>query len=153
MLFCGFSDPRAGRARLPKELKQRIASAGPLKEADERQPHAPGAAAAVKELTEYCAGKRRRLTMPIRLYGSSFQKEVWNVLLRLPYGGTTSYGRIAAEIGRPGSARAVGTAVGMNPLSIIVPCHRVLPASGALGNYGGGVEKKDLLLRLEGAHI
>ena len=85
--------------------------------------------------------------------GTPFQKEVWAELRRIPLGTTTSYGELAAKIGRPKSSRAVGMANGSNPVGIVVPCHRVIGASGALTGYGGGIDRKRWLLEHEGAHL
>ncbi len=104
---------------------------------------------AKRELEEYFAGKRRAFTFPIELDGTDFQRAVWNELLKIPYGGTSSYGRVAAAIGRPRAARAVGMACNRNPLMIVVPCHRVLGADGSLTGYAGGLDVKARLLSLE----
>lgn len=107
-------------------------------------------AAAAEQLTEYFAGERTAFDLPTAAAGSPMQQEVWDALCRIPYGTTTSYGALAAELGMsPGAARAVGTANGRNPISIIVPCHRVVGASGALTGYAGGLEAKRRLLVLE----
>lgn len=102
------------------------------------------------QLTEYFAGERKEFDLPLRLDGSPFQLQVWNALLEIPYGATTSYGEIARRVGREGAARAVGLANGQNPIAVIVPCHRVIGADGSLTGYGGGLERKQLLLGLEG---
>ena len=104
------------------------------------------------QLDEYFSGTRKHFQLPIRLYGSEFQKAVWQQLQQIPYGETTTYGCIAAKLNQKG-AQAVGTAVGKNPLPIIIPCHRVLPHSGKLGNFSmkGGPAIKAFLLDLEGA--
>ena len=87
--------------------------------------------------------------MPLDMRGTAFQRQVWEALLTIPYGETRSYGEIAAAIGAPTASRAVGAANGSNPVSIIVPCHRVIGANGRLTGYGGGVHRKDALLALE----
>lgn len=102
------------------------------------------------ELDEYFAGKREKFTVNYELRGTDFQKSVWAALEEIPYGSAMTYGEIAAELNNAKASRAVGSAVGKNPVSIIVPCHRVLPASGGVGNYGGGVPNKNALLTLEG---
>ncbi len=108
-------------------------------------------AQAEQELTEYFAGARQRFTVPLRLAGSVFQQQVWQALCEIPFGQTISYGQLALALGlSPGHARAVGSAVGRNPISVIVPCHRVLGANGALTGYAGGADRKQALLRLEG---
>lgn len=106
---------------------------------------------AAQELAEYFAGTRQRFTVPLRLAGTAFQQQVWQALCEIPYGQTISYGQLALGLGLPpGHARAVGSAVGRNPISVIVPCHRVLGAKGALTGYAGGTDRKQALLRLEG---
>ena len=106
---------------------------------------------AAAQLEDYFAGRRDDFDMPLDLsHGTQFQQAVWQALLRIPRGGTTSYGRLGAEIGKPAAVRAVGAAVGRNPISVVVPCHRVLGADGSLTGYAGGLERKSRLLRLEG---
>jgi methylated-DNA-[protein]-cysteine S-methyltransferase len=104
---------------------------------------------AARQLAEYFARSRRAFELPLDLRGTRFQLAVWNALLRIPYGETRSYGRLAVELGHAGAARAVGTANGSNPVAIVVPCHRVIAAGGGLGGYGGGIERKRFLLDLE----
>lgn len=106
-------------------------------------------AAARAQLDEYFAGERLDFNVKLDLRGSDFQRKVWDALLTIPYGETRSYGEIAKQIGRPDRARAVGAANGQNPVSIIVPCHRVIGADGSLTGYGGGLHRKRLLLDLE----
>lgn len=106
------------------------------------------------QLDDYFAGRRRAFTLPLDLrQGTPFQQSVWQALSQIPCGDSLSYGELAARIGRPAAVRAVGAAVGRNPLSIVVPCHRVLGARGALTGYAGGLERKIALLRLEGVLI
>jgi methylated-DNA-[protein]-cysteine S-methyltransferase len=106
---------------------------------------------AAAELAEYFAGRRDTFTVPVRFAGSPFQQRVWQALLAIPCGATASYGELARTLGLPPThARAVGGAVGRNPLSVIVPCHRVLGSAGALTGYAGGIERKRALLRREG---
>lgn len=106
---------------------------------------------AALELAEYFAGKRDAFTVPVRFAGSPFQQRVWHALQAIPCGATASYGELAGALGLPPThARAVGGAVGRNPLSVIVPCHRVLGTAGALTGYAGGIERKRALLRREG---
>lgn len=111
----------------------------------------------VRELREYFAGERRRFTLPLAPAGSEFQRRVWAALREIPYGGTMSYAALAARLGRPRAARAVGQANRRNPLPILIPCHRVLAADGGLGGYlGSGADRDGLaikrwLLRLEAA--
>ena len=104
-----------------------------------------------EQLDEYFAGTRQHFDFPLRLEGPAFDRAVWDALLEIPYGTTVSYGEIAARIGRPGRARAVGAANARNPIAIVVPCHRVVGANGALTGYGGGLDRKRDLLALEGA--
>ena len=104
---------------------------------------------AQKELAEYFEGKRRTFDLPLAFAGTDFQKSVWQALQKIGYGETVSYGELARRIGRPKAVRAVGVAVGENPFSIIVPCHRIVGADGSLTGYGGGFEAKKFLLGLE----
>lgn len=103
-----------------------------------------------KELSEYFAGKRKVFTVPLSLSGTGFRLKVWKALTDIPYGETRSYADIAKAVGSPKSCRAVGGANHHNPVSIIVPCHRVIGADGTLTGYGGGLEIKEYLLKLEG---
>ena len=105
---------------------------------------------AVEQLTEYGAGNLKEFDLPLRPVGTRFQMEVWEALTSIPFGITTSYGVVADAIGRPGSGRAVGSAVGSNPIAIVIPCHRVIGADGALTGFGGGLDNKVALLRREG---
>jgi methylated-DNA-[protein]-cysteine S-methyltransferase len=105
------------------------------------------------QLAEFLDGRRRDFTLPTALVGDPFQLGVWDRLRAIPYGETTTYGALATELGDRNLARRVGGAVGRNPLSIIVPCHRVVGAGGALIGYAGGLERKLLLLELEGAPV
>lgn len=109
-------------------------------------------ARAVAQLDEYFAGVRREFNLPTDVSGTEFQKRVWRELSRIPYGKTFSYRDIAKRIGKEKATRAVGTANGRNPLSILVPCHRVIAADGSLGGYAGGLEIKIKLLELERGH-
>jgi methylated-DNA-[protein]-cysteine S-methyltransferase len=118
---------RAGRAR---------PDAGPFREVTE-------------QLSEYWAGDRREFDVPLSLIGTPFQERVWEALKQIPYGKTISYRTLAERVGAPRAARAVGAANGRNPVSIIVPCHRVIGAGGALVGYGWGLERKRVLLDLE----
>jgi methylated-DNA-[protein]-cysteine S-methyltransferase len=108
---------------------------------------------AVEQLDAYFAGELTEFDVAMRLDGTDFQKRVWNALVDIPYGETTSYGELAERVGRPGAARAVGLANGHNPIAIIVPCHRVIGANGSLTGYGGGLERKQALLGLEGGQL
>ena len=102
-----------------------------------------------KQLLEYFAGERRKFTVPLAPDGTPFQRTVWEALLTIPYGETGSYGEIAKRIGNEKAARAVGMANNRNPIPIIIPCHRVVGASGALTGYAGGILLKEKLLLLE----
>jgi methylated-DNA-[protein]-cysteine S-methyltransferase len=108
---------------------------------------------AAAQLRAYFAGERARFELPIDLLGTPFQRRVWQALLEIDSGATLSYGAIAARIGAPTAARAVGAAVGRNPISVIVPCHRVLGNGGALTGYAGGLPRKVALLELERANL
>jgi methylated-DNA-[protein]-cysteine S-methyltransferase len=105
------------------------------------------------QLQEYFAGERREFELELAPSGSPFQLHVWRALRAIPYGQTASYGEIAAAVGQPGAARAVGGANNRNPIAIVVPCHRVIGAGGTLVGYGGGLDRKRRLLALEaGVH-
>jgi methylated-DNA-[protein]-cysteine S-methyltransferase len=101
------------------------------------------------ELIDYLAGRRKAFTLPMDLHGTAFQQAVWKVLQNIPYGQTVSYTEIAEQIQKPNAVRAVGTAIGANPVLITVPCHRVIAKSGKLTGYRGGLEMKEQLLWLE----
>jgi methylated-DNA-[protein]-cysteine S-methyltransferase len=101
------------------------------------------------QLAEYFAGGRTSFELPLHLTGSAFQRRVWQALLEIPHGTTTSYGALADHIGAAGAARAVGLANGQNPIALIVPCHRVIGANGSLTGYGGGLPTKKWLLTHE----
>ena len=104
---------------------------------------------AAEELAEYFAGQRRSFDLPLAPQGTAFQQAVWRGLAEIPYGHTLSYGQLAAALGVPGAARAVGNAAGKNPLLIVIPCHRLV-AAGGLGGFFCGLEIKQMLLKLEG---
>lgn len=104
-----------------------------------------------REVHEYFAGQRRTFTLPLAANGSAFQQRVWVELAAIPFGQTCNYGQLAANLGQPGAARAVGGAIGSNPRALLVPCHRVIGANGALGGFAFGVAIKQQLLRHEGA--
>ncbi|MGV9992422.1 methylated-DNA--[protein]-cysteine S-methyltransferase [Streptomyces sp. NPDC003374] len=106
-------------------------------------------AAAKEQLSAYFAGELRTFTIPLRLRGTPFQLKVWEQLRAIPYGETRSYGQLAHALGNPGASRAVGLANGRNPIGIIVPCHRVVGATGSLTGYGGGLPRKRRLLDFE----
>ena len=102
------------------------------------------------QLMEYLAGKRKEWNLPFSLTGSPFQLAVWYACKDIPYGSACTYGQLAAMAGYSGAAQSVGRAMAANPLPLVIPCHRVLPASGGIGCYGGGADLKEKLLRLEG---
>ncbi|MFI0806848.1 methylated-DNA--[protein]-cysteine S-methyltransferase [Streptomyces echinatus] len=106
-------------------------------------------AAAEEQLSAYFAGESKEFTLELRLQGTPFQRRVWEQLTRIPYGETRSYGQLAEALGNPKASRAVGLANGKNPIGIIVPCHRVIGASGDLTGYGGGLDRKRRLLDFE----
>ena len=106
-----------------------------------------------KQLDEYFAGKREAFTIPLDIRGTDFQKRCWQELLKIPYGQTRSYRQIAEAVGNRNAVRAVGLANGQNPIAIVVPCHRVIASDGTLCGYGGGLDLKEELLRLEGARL
>ena len=109
----------------------------------------PDFTAVREQIGEYFAGTRRHFELPVAPVGTAFQQHVWATLCRIPFGQTWSYGELAARVGRAGAARAVGHANARNPMSLVVPCHRVVGADGRLTGYGGGVERKRFLLDLE----
>ena len=136
-----FSDPARLEAQLRRVRRRLAATLVPGREAP--------IADAEAQLKEYFAGRRRHFDLPLLPAGTIMQRQVWETLLRIPYGETWSYGQVAAVIGRPQAARPVGQAVGANPISIIVPCHRVIGSNGTLTGYGGGMWRKQRLLALE----
>lgn len=126
----------------------------PALEADSGEPaehDADAARPAVAALAAWFDDADMALDFPLAPRGTAFQQRVWERLLAIPPGSTVSYGEVALDIGRPGAARAVGGAVGSNPISIVVPCHRVIAADGSLGGYASGLDRKRWLLRHEGA--
>jgi methylated-DNA-[protein]-cysteine S-methyltransferase len=114
--------------------------------ADDRQ---PVLVETQRQLSEYFSGKRKTFSITLEMRGTRFQKDVWEALLAIPFGETTSYGQLATQLGNPRATRAVGAANGRNPLSIVVPCHRVIGSSGKLTGFAGGLEVKEHLLALE----
>lgn len=107
----------------------------------------------VQQIKEYFAKKRTTFSIPIHFKGTPFQEEVWKTLLNISYGETQSYSQIAQAIGHPLAVRAVGSAVGKNPIMIIIPCHRIISKDGGLGGFGGGLPLKIKLLAIEGIHF
>lgn len=102
-----------------------------------------------RQLDEYFSGNRKAFTIPLHLVGTDFQQQVWNELLNIPYGATTSYKEIAQSIGKPKAVRAVAGAIGANGISILIPCHRVVGSDNSLTGYAGGLEAKKMLLQIE----
>jgi O-6-methylguanine DNA methyltransferase len=119
----------------------------------ERDPAFPLLLRAEQQLTAYFEGRRRSFSLPLAPVGTPFQRRVWSELQRIPYGDTVSYSELARRSGRPRAIRAAGAANGKNPISIVIPCHRVVGKDGSLVDYGGGLEKKAALLELEGALV
>jgi len=115
-----------------------------------QQPSAPVERLA-RQLEDYFGGKRTPFDVPLLAHGTELQRAVWAELTKVPYGTTITYGDLAAKLGRPRAARAVGQAVGANPIPIVIPCHRVLPAAGGVGGFGPGPDWKRRLLSLENA--
>jgi methylated-DNA-[protein]-cysteine S-methyltransferase len=115
------------------------------------QPEQLHLAQAAHEFGEYFAGQRQVFNVPLDPFGTAFQQAVWQLLLKLPLGRLSTYGALAAQLGKPSAARAVGAAVGRNPIGIIVPCHRIIGRDGSLTGYAGGLHRKQALLQLEGA--
>lgn len=132
------------RVHFGRSLDPRVADRG------ERTRDPKALAGVASQLAEYGAGNLKDFELVLRPLGTEFQRQVWSALADIPYGTTTSYGKIAAEVGRPKGSRAVGMAVGSNPIGIVIPCHRVIGANGSLTGFGGGLDNKVALLRLEG---
>ena len=140
------------RPRLSAELEDLAAAVGPVEPVGTIEPATPATAlldAAERQLTDYFNQTRTAFDLPLHAPGTDFQQAVWNELLRIPPGTTTTYGAIAEKLHRPGAQRAVGAANGANRISIVIPCHRVIDANGKLHGYGGGIARKRALLELE----
>lgn len=105
------------------------------------------------QLERYFAGELREFDLPLAPVGTDFQRSVWDALRRIGYGQTASYGQIAAAVGNPGAVRAVGSAVGANPIPVIIPCHRIIRADGSIGGFALGLDAKRLLLNIEGIRL
>lgn len=140
--LCYIGTPNAPFGELEAWVNKRLPSHVMIEEADILQPHAV-------ELMGYLKERRRDFALPIDLHGTPFQQIVWKALQEIPYGRTVSYSEIAERIEKPNAVRAVGTAIGANPVLIIVPCHRVIAKSGKLGGFRAGLEMKEQLLELE----
>jgi AraC family transcriptional regulator of adaptative response/methylated-DNA-[protein]-cysteine methyltransferase len=151
--LCEFAE-RGGEERIVARLEQRLGrrvgapeTGGEPPEGSSPQDRLLGLLEA--QLADYFAGTLRTFDLPLDLAGTPWQRRVWSALLEIPYGATTSYGGLAARLGKPGGSRAVGRANGENPVAIAVPCHRVIQADGGLRGYGGGLHRKRWLLDLE----
>ena len=115
----------------------------------EKAPKQPVLREAARQLDEYFKGKRQDFDLPLAPKGTEFQRAVWKKLAQIGFGSTKTYGEIAGKLGRPAASRAVGAATGRNPISIVIPCHRVLASNGKLTGYAGGLARKESLLRIE----
>jgi len=150
-VFIGGSDEGVHRIDFLRDGRDEVHFIDRL-EADAGEPaehDAERARPAATQLREYFAGEREAFDLPLALRGTDFQRAVWDALLGIPYGHTSTYGAVARRLGRPAASRAVGASVGRNPVAVVVPCHRVLGANGALTGYAGGIDRKRGLLSLE----
>jgi methylated-DNA-[protein]-cysteine S-methyltransferase len=138
------SDEALVEIRWQSDKPQRVRPEEPVEDANH-----PVLEKSEQQLNEYFAGKRKSFSIPLDMQGTPFQKNVWEALLAIPFGETRSYGDLAKLLGNPNATRAVGAANGRNPLPIIVPCHRVIGSSGKLTGFGGGLDTKARLLKLE----
>jgi O-6-methylguanine DNA methyltransferase len=141
LCFLEFTDPKRLEMQT-RRLKNRL-------RAEVVEAHHPLLDELVRQLEQYFAGERRDFDLPLSYPGTHFQQRVWSALLEIPYGQTRSYQAMAYRVGSPDAVRAVGQANGMNPIAIVIPCHRVINSNGALGGYGGGLPRKQQLLDLE----
>lgn len=141
VIYLGFADHE-----FRDSLMAKVARLGPV-----AGPGARAVARLKEQLEAYAAGRRKAFDVPFRLHGSPFEQRVWEALQRIPFGETRWYGQLAVDLGDRNLSRAVGRANGANPVSILVPCHRVIGANGMLTGYAGGLARKEQLLRLEGA--
>ncbi len=147
LLLVGESDPAGFRLTgLYMDEHRRGPSVAP-----EWREDAPAFAEVACQLDEYFAGRRRSFDLPLAPSGTEFQLRVWDELRQIPIGETTTYAGLAARVGHPRAARAVGAAVGRNPISVVVPCHRVVGGDGSLTGFAGGIARKRALLLLEGS--
>ncbi len=122
---------------------------GPAQDPAWREEAHPLLDKAEQQLAEYFAGTRQAFDLPLRAKGTYFMRQVWDALVQIPYGETATYGALARQLGKPGAARAVARANALNPISIVVPCHRVIGSSGKLTGYAGGLDRKETLLERE----
>jgi O-6-methylguanine DNA methyltransferase len=134
--------PRASGCGMRGWLHRHLPGARCIESSDRNRP-------ASEQILEYLGGERTEFVLPLDLRGTTFQRQVWEALQGIPFGERRSYGDIAVAVGRPKAVRAVGTANGSNPVSLVVPCHRVINADGKLGGYGGGLPLKARLLAME----
>lgn len=140
--LCYVGSPGQSFEELETGLKKRYPAAEFIQDQEALQPYAD-------ELKDYLSGSNQTFSLPVDAKGTPFQQEVWEALKQVPYGQTVSYSDIAARIQRPAATRAVGTAIGANPVLLTIPCHRVIGKSGAITGYRGGLEFKRFLLDLE----
>ena len=140
--LCYVGSPNKDYEELENWAKKRLPSHDLVENAGLVQSYESG-------LIDYLSGKRKNFSEPVDLHGTPFQKEVWKALQEIPYGQTVSYTDIAVRVQKPSAVRAIGTAIGENPVLITIPCHRVLAKSGKLAGYRGGLEMKEQLLALE----
>lgn len=150
MSFCVIASP-VGRLRIDAD-NTGICGVNRTEEAL-CSPEEPLLADCARQLAEYFSGARRVFDLPLHPVGTTFRMKVWSELQQIPYGQTITYGELARRVGNARGARAVGGANHHNPISIIIPCHRVIGADGSLTGYGGGLDMKEALLRLEGSLI
>lgn len=150
MSFCVIASP-VGRLRIDAD-NTGICGVNRTEEAL-CSPEEPLLADCARQLAEYFSGARRVFDLPLHPVGTAFRMKVWSELQQIPYGQTITYGELARRVGNARGARAVGGANHHNPISIIIPCHRVIGADGSLTGYGGGLDMKEALLRLEGSLI
>lgn len=149
MAWLRFETPFGPMALEGEDALTRLWLPGTLPDGRGRGEETPLLWAAREELLAYFAGERRDFDLPLDPAGTDFQRAVWEALRAIPYGGTRTYGEIAAAVGRPKAVRAVGQANHVNPLPIFIPCHRVVGKNGALTGYAGGLDLKRALLALE----
>lgn len=144
--LCYIGSPNASFEELAGWARKRLPSYKFVEDAEELQPY-------IKEVIAYLEGKINKFTLPMDLHGTPFQQAVWQALKEIEYGKIVTYTDIAARIGKPKSVRAVGSAIGANPILIIIPCHRVIAKSGKLGGFRAGLDMKEQLLELEQANV
>ena len=152
-LYCAIYDSPVGPLTLVSSDKGLVALEFGKRKHPEAMEDPTRFSACRKELQEYFGGKREEFTVALDIRGTDFQKRCWHELLKIPYGQTRSYRQVAEAVGNRNAVRAVGLANGQNPIAIIVPCHRVIASDGTLCGYGGGLDLKEELLRLEGARL